>query len=132
MSNERNAVVGGLIAGMVLVTFIIGLMFAWPIYNVWSSRKAGEAALAESQAAKQVILEEAKAKAEAEKVRAEGLAAAIEKTGQALRDNPEYTRHRFIEGLHDDSTEVIYLPIGNDGLPQMFTHPVGQVPSSSK
>ena len=109
-----------------------GCMFGYPQYRVYLRRLEGEGILAEGEASKKVIIETAKAEAEAEKIRSGATVEAIKTVGESLSRYPEYTRHRFIEGLHDEKTEVIYLPIGQDGLPQMFNHPLRDLPRNEQ
>ena len=96
---------------------IVGAILAYPIYNVWRKEKAGEAALRESEWSKKIAVEEAKAMKEsatllagAEVERAKGVAEANKIIGDSLRNNDAYLRYLWINGLHDGSSEVIYIP----------------------
>jgi len=100
---------------IIAIVLIIGALFFFPIWNVWSSEKSGEAQLREAEQNRQIAIEEAKAlkesaslKAEAEIIRAKGIAEANEIIGQSL--TPEYLKYKFIEGLNDGNTETIYVP----------------------
>jgi regulator of protease activity HflC (stomatin/prohibitin superfamily) len=94
-------------------------MVGCPMYNVYSYRKAGEAALAHAQSSKEVAVAEAKAKmesatllAQAEIERAKGVAGANKIIGDSLRDNEAYLRYLWITdvaGTNIDKT-VVYVP----------------------
>ena len=78
---------------------------------------SGKADLANAEWSKQIAIEEAKAelesaslKAAAEVERAKGVAEANAIIGDSLKDNDAYLRYLWINGLHDGSSEVIYIP----------------------
>ncbi len=107
----------GIIGGIVAV--ILGAMWAWPTYNVYSQRMAGQAMLAHAQSAKEVAVAEAKAKmesaellAKAEVTRAKGVAAANEIIGQSLKGNEAYLRYLWIIDVAAAGTDktVVYVP----------------------
>ena len=66
----------------------------------------------EAKAEKDSAVELAKAEIE----RAKGVAEANQIIGDSLKGNSDYLRYLWIEGLHDDSAEVIYVPT-EAGLP---------------
>ena len=75
----------------------------------------GKADLAEAEWSKQIAIEEARAekesatlKKETDIIRAEGIAEANEIISKSLTD--KYIRWKWVEGLHDGSSEVIYVP----------------------
>lgn len=102
----------------VIVLGMIGLgMWGCPRYNVWQQELAGKAELRRAEWNRKVVIEEAEAKraaasalAAAEVERAKGVAEANEIIGKSLRDNEEYLRYLWIQGLQDGSSEVIYVP----------------------
>lgn len=108
--------------GLVIVVVVLVVAFAaaallYPIYNVWKKEKAGEAALREAEWSKKITIEEAKAMKEsasllaaAEIERARGVAEANAIIGDSLKNNDAYLRYLWINGLHDGSSEVIYIP----------------------
>jgi hypothetical protein len=110
----------GLIAGalFLLLTLVILSMYLWPKYNVYCQRLGGEALLAHAQAAKEVAVAEAKAKmesatllAEAEVIRAGGVAKANQIIGDSLKGNECYLRYLYIQSLADkNAKEIIYVP----------------------
>lgn len=105
-----------------------GCMYAKPKYEVYSQRMLGEAEFARAESNRRIIIEEARAEAEAmehreqsaiirasyqkqaEITRAEGVAEANTIIGNSLRENEAYLRWLWIETLKDDSNTVIYVP----------------------
>lgn len=94
-----------------------------PDYKTHLAKINGESELAQALAAKQVAVQTAKAKAEsaayekqAEITRAEGAAAAIKITGEALQDHPEYLRYLYVNNLAESKDQIIYIPT-EAGLP---------------
>lgn len=98
------------------ILLLIGSLFIlYPIWNVWSSEMSGKAQLREAEGNRQITIEEAKAlkesaelKREAEVIRARGIAEANDIIAGSITE--EYIRYKFIEGLNDGNTEVIYVP----------------------
>lgn len=111
-------------AGRMITWSLIGLglltgaaLAGCPLYRVWQQERAGEARLREATYSRQIAVEEAQARklsaaldAEAEVERARGVAEANEIIGVSLRNNEAYLRYLWINGLHDGSSEVIYVP----------------------
>jgi regulator of protease activity HflC (stomatin/prohibitin superfamily) len=106
---------------------VLGLIFAGgPMYNVWSQSLAGKAELNKAEFTRQVAVLEAQAKkdsaqqlADAEVIRAQGVAKANQIIGNSLKDNREYLQYLYITGLEDGSKNgnvTIYVPTEN-GLP---------------
>jgi len=62
--------IGKLVLGVVFVVFlfIAALMFGLPRYNVWQQEMAGKAEMAKAEQNRRILVEEAKAKLEAEKL----------------------------------------------------------------
>lgn len=86
------------------------ILFAMPQYYVWQQNKAGEAELARAEQNRQIAIQEARAKEEsakslanAEVIRAEGVA-------KANQNNEAYIHYLWIEALRESSNEVIYVP----------------------
>lgn len=115
------AVIGAGAVG-VMAAFIIG----GPIYGVWQQSLAGKAELQKAEYTRQVAVLEAQAKmdsaaklAEAEVIRAEGVAKANKIIGNSLKDNREYLQYLYITGLEDGSKNgnvTIYVPT-EGGMP---------------
>lgn len=102
---------------VLMVATILLLMWGLPQYNVWQRDLNGQATLAEQEWEKKVMIEEAKAKLAAEKLnaqseieRARGVAEANKIIGDSLKGNDAYLRYLWISGLHDGSSEIIYVP----------------------
>lgn len=100
-----------------ITTLVLGWMFAIPQYRVWQQVKEGEAALAKAEQDRQIAIQEAKAKEEAarslanaEIIRAEGIAKANEIIGNSLQDNDAYIHYLWIESLKESHDQVIYVP----------------------
>lgn len=94
-----------------------GAMYGCPRFAVYSQRYEGEAELAKAEYSKKVMVqdalarqESAKALAEAEVTRAEGVARANKIIGQSLHDNEAYLRYLWIHSLSEGKNEVIYVP----------------------
>ena len=104
-------------AFVVIIVLIIGLFWAMPMYRVWQRELAGKASLREAEWSKKIAIEEAKAQkesatllAEAEVERAKGVAEANQIIGDSLKGNDAYLRYLWIQGLHDGTSETIYIP----------------------
>ncbi|RZL05648.1 MAG: hypothetical protein EOO89_25945, partial [Pedobacter sp.] len=57
-------------AVVILMLIIIGLMYVLPVYNVWQQEMAGKAEMAKAEQNRKILVEEAKARLEAEKLNA--------------------------------------------------------------
>lgn len=114
--------------GISVLMFIASLvclgMWGCPRYNVYSSTMAGEAELAQATYNRQVKVREAEATkesaqslAEAEVIRAGGVAKANAIIGDSLKNNEAYLRWLYIEALKENRTaQTIYIPT-EAGLP---------------
>lgn len=114
----RNIVIGVL----VFIGIIIIWMGLYPIYSVWSAGQAGKAALAHADFERQVQVVNAQANlqaqkfnAEAEVARAEGVA----KANHVIKDSITelYVRYLWVQTLDRTNNQIIYVPLGQDGLP---------------
>ena len=103
------------------------LMAGCPQYSVYLSKKRGEAALAHATYSKEVAVAEAKAKmesatynAQADTIRAHGIARSNAIIGESLKDNDEYLHWLFIDQIKEAavSGNLIYLPT-EGGMPVM-------------
>lgn len=95
---------------------LVGFAF-WgcPQYKVYSARKEGEAVLAHAQSSREVAVAEAKAKmesalllAQADSIRALGVAASNKIIGNSLKDNKEYLHWLWIDQI--EKANVVYVP----------------------
>lgn len=108
----------GIVAIVVIAAVIIlGLMFGMPMYNVWQQEMTGRAEFSRAEQNRKIKVEEARAekesasfRAEAEIIRAEGVAKANEIIGGSLKDNKDYLTYLWIQALYDESNSVIYVP----------------------
>jgi hypothetical protein len=121
-----------------LIGLIILAMWGCPKYSVYSARKNGEAQLAHAQSSKEVQVAEAKAKmesatyeAQADTIRAHGIAASNRIIGQSLEGNPAYLQWLFIDQLKETKDQIIYIPSGNMGLPLLEANRLGNLPAGS-
>ncbi len=116
---------GYTVIAIIIVSFIgliVGLlMWIIPKYSVWSKGLKGEAQLRESEYSKQVLIEEAKANLEAEKLnaeaeveRAKGMAKAMEIENGKLTDT--YIKYLWVRSMTGNEANTIYIPT-EAGLP---------------
>lgn len=106
-----------------VILIIAALIYGYPQYKVWQQRLAGQAELARAEQNRKIAIQEAEAKkesaralAEAEVIRAEGVAKANSIIGESLRGNESYLRYLWIQTLNDNPQNVIYVPT-EAGLP---------------
>jgi regulator of protease activity HflC (stomatin/prohibitin superfamily) len=119
----RNFTIVGasILLSLVLINAVVG-----PLYNVWQQSLAGKAELQKAEYTRQVAVLEAQAKkdsaqqlADAEIIRATGVAKANQIIGDSLKDNREYLQYLYITGLEDGSKNgnvTIYVPT-EGGMP---------------
>lgn len=106
-----------------LVPCFMVLNIALAKYNIWSERQTGMAELARAEGNRAIKVCEARAAkdsaicfAEAEVIRARGVAEANKIIGDSLKENEAYLRYRWIEGLQTNQMQVVYVPT-EAGLP---------------
>ena len=110
------------VIAITIIGVIVGLlMWIIPKYSVWSKGLKGEAQLREAEYSKQVLIEEAKANLEAEKLntqaeveRAKGMAEAMEIEGGKLTDT--YIKYLWVRSMTGNEANTIYIPT-EAGLP---------------
>jgi regulator of protease activity HflC (stomatin/prohibitin superfamily) len=110
----------------IVIIGVVTLFVGGPVYNVWSQSLAGKAELQKAEYTRQVAVLEAQAKkdsaqqlADAEIIRATGVAKANQIIGNSLKDNREYLQYLYITGLEDGSKNgnvTIYVPT-EGGMP---------------
>lgn len=110
--------------------FTAFLMWLLPVYNVWASRKSGEAALEEAKKAEQVLIQEAQAEKtaaielkEAELTRASAVSESMAIIGESLKQNQEYLTWQWIKQISDNDN-IIYIPT-EAGLPILEAGRIG-------
>ena len=113
--------------GFLGVGVLVGIIFiGGPQYNVWQQSLAGKAELQKAEYTRQVAVLEAQAKkdsaqqlADAEIIRATGVAKANQIIGDSLKDNREYLQYLYITGLEEGANKgnvTIYVPT-EGGMP---------------
>ena len=103
-----------------VIVLIVLLMFALPLYNVWQQEMAGKAEMAKAEQNRKILVEEAKARLEAEKLnaqaeieRAKGMAEAMRiENGTLSSIYNQYLFIRTLEKLADKGNlpQIIYMP----------------------
>jgi hypothetical protein len=91
--------------------------FVSPMIYIWQQSMAGQAELAHAEYSRQIATceaqakkESAKALADAEVIRAEGVAKANKIIGDSLTGNEGYLRYLWIQGLQTNQMQVVYVP----------------------
>jgi predicted aminopeptidase len=103
---------------LLVIVFIGGGMYGCPKYNVWQQGLAGEAELMRAQQNRKIKVQEAEAikdsakmLAEAEVLRAGGVAQANVIIGNSLKGNESYLRYLWINGVTEkEHPTIIYVP----------------------
>lgn len=107
---------------ILVILIIFGLMFGIPRYNVWRSAIAietaenqGKASMAEAEENRKILIEEAKANLEAQKLnslaeieRAKGMAKAIEIENGKLTSR--YIQYLWVRNIYKSKGQKIYIP----------------------
>ena len=104
------------LAVAIIVLLLFGvILWGFPKYKVYTRELNGKAQLKEAEWNKKIAIEEAlaekesaKLKADAEVIRAGGIAEANNIIEGSITEN--YIKYKFVEGLNDGNTEVIYVP----------------------
>ncbi|KAA5538306.1 hypothetical protein [Paenimyroides baculatum] len=116
MKNSKALVIVFVAIAILVVVLMVGL----PVYNVWQQEMAGKAEMAKAEQNRKILIEEAKARLEAEKLnaqaeveRARGMAEAMKLENGTL--NTTYNQYLFIrtlEKLADKGSlpQIIYMP----------------------
>jgi regulator of protease activity HflC (stomatin/prohibitin superfamily) len=115
--NPVSLVAAGIGILFAIVTMVWGSCALGRCYDVWAQGKHGEAELARAESNRSIKTLEAKAKmesskhmAEAEVIRARGVAEANRIIGDSLKENEGYLRYLWIHNLAESSNQVIYVP----------------------
>lgn len=109
-----------IILGLVLV---IGLSMAFlPIYSVWSAGQRGKAALNHADYERQVQVVNAQANLQAQKFNAESevtRAGGVAQANALIKDSLTelYVKYLWVSTLDKTNNQIIYVPLGSDGLP---------------
>lgn len=114
---NKTSIVSLAVFGLVV---IVALMFGVPTYRVWQQEMAGKAEMAKAEQNRKILVEEAKARLEAEKLnaqaeveRARGMAEAMKIENGTL--NTTYNQYLFIRTLEKladrgNLPQIIYMP----------------------
>jgi regulator of protease activity HflC (stomatin/prohibitin superfamily) len=125
---QQNGFIDPGVALLAIGVVVIGgiIFIGGPQYNVWQQSLAGKAELQKAEYTRQVAVLEAQAKkdsaqqlAEAEIIRAGGVAKANQIIGDSLKDNREYLQYLYITGIEDGAKNgnvTIYVPT-EGGMP---------------
>jgi regulator of protease activity HflC (stomatin/prohibitin superfamily) len=128
MTNRNSGFIDSGVALIAVGAVVIGglIFIGGPQYNVWQQSLAGKAELQKAEYTRQVAVLEAQAKkdsaqqlADAEIIRAQGVAKANQIIGNSLKDNREYLQYLYITGIEDGSKNgnvTIYVPT-EGGMP---------------
>jgi regulator of protease activity HflC (stomatin/prohibitin superfamily) len=121
--NDPNTPIAIAFGGGFVVVVAL-LFFGGPLYNVWQQSLAGKAELQKAEYTRQVAVLEAQAKkdsaqqlADAEIIRAQGVAQANQIIGESLKDNPAYLQYLWITEGEKDSNRTVYMIPSNGGAP---------------
>lgn len=115
----NDSSIGGwiVVSILLLIGLIVLSMWGCPQYDVYSQRMQGQAVLAHAQSSREVAVAEAKAKmessallAQADTIRAHGVARSNQIIGQSLRDNEAYLKWLWIDNMDNTKNQVIYIP----------------------
>jgi regulator of protease activity HflC (stomatin/prohibitin superfamily) len=125
MKQQNGFIDTGVALIAVGVVVVGGLIFiGGPQYNVWQQGLAGRAELQKAEFTRQVAVLEAQAKkdsakqlADAEVIRASGVAQANQIIGESLKDNPAYLQYLWITEGEKDSNRTVYMIPSNGGAP---------------
>lgn len=111
-----------------VLVFVAAVAYFIPTYRVWQQNKEGEAELARAEQNRQIAIQEAKAKEEsakslanAEIIRAEGIAKANQIIGDSLKNNDAYIHYLWVEALRETNNAVVYIPT-ESGIPITEAH----------
>ena len=117
-TNSSSAPLSTILKLVGIVILLVAIwMFTYPKYRVWQQGLEGEAELKRAEQNRKIAVQEAaKSLADAEIIRAQGVAKANEIIGGSLKGNEEYLRYLWIDNLEKGNNSVIYVPT-EAGLP---------------
>ncbi len=120
--SSNDSIIPAVSLGTVVTLLVLGLlggvMYGCPQYNVYEQRLSGEAELAKAEYSKKVAVQTSTAKrdaaqfeAEAEVIRAGGVAKANAIIGDSLKGNEAYLKYLWITDVAGGKAPtVIYVP----------------------
>lgn len=102
---------------LIVVALVVGCLYGCPKYRVYHQEMEGKAELQRAISNRQIAVQEAHAKkesakdlAEAEVIRARGIARANQIIGNSLKGNESYLHWLWIDQLENNKNAVIYIP----------------------
>jgi len=102
---------------LIFIGIIIGCLVGCPRYRVYTQQMEGKAELQRAISNRQIAIQEAHAKmeaakdlAQAEVIRARGIAQANQIIGNSLKNNEAYLHWLWIDQLENNKNSVIYIP----------------------
>ena len=139
MKQQNEFINLGIALVVIGVAVIGGIIFiGGPQYNVWQQSLAGKAELQKAEYTRQVAVLEAQAKkdsaqqlADAEIIRAEGVAKANSIIGDSLKGNPAYLQYLWITQGEGNTERTVYMVPSNGGAP-VPTFDIQQAPAVKK
>jgi len=106
---------GWIVLTVLLIVIILTCMYGCPSYNVWQQEMAGKAEFAKAEQNRRIMIEEARASLEAEKLnaqaeveRAKGAAEAIRIENGSL--TPTYIQYLWVRQQNLSENKVVYIP----------------------
>jgi regulator of protease activity HflC (stomatin/prohibitin superfamily) len=137
---QQNGFIDPVITLSVVGIVVIGgiIFIGGPQYNVWQQSLAGKAELQKAEYTRQVAVLEAQAKkdsaqqlADAEIIRATGVAKANQIIGDSLKGNPSYLQYLWITQGEENTNRTVYMVPSNGGAP-VPTFDIQQAPTLKK
>ena len=114
---DFKGIIWTVVSVFILTVLTVLGMWGCPPWNVYNQRLSGQAVLAHAQSSREVAVAEAKAKmesasllAQADTIRAHGVARSNEIIGKSLKENEVYLKWMWISDLKDTKNQVIYIP----------------------
>ena len=100
---------------VIILVFIAGLMLALPAYNVWRAEMAGRAQFAQAEQNNRILVLQAEANYEAERLNARAEVARAQGAAEAMRAveaslTPEYIKYLWVRQLNLAGSSIIYIP----------------------
>lgn len=103
---------------IVIAAIFVWVVFLYPTWRVWASKKKGEADLEQAHQEQQIQVSKAKGRLDAAKlnkdaaiVEAEAVSAQIEKIGKQLTEHDLYLKWQWIKMMEErPDASVIYVP----------------------
>ena len=109
---------------VIVLLILVSVFVGGPLYGVWQQSLSGKAELEKAEYTRKVAVLEAQAKkdsaqqlAEAEVIRARGVAQANEIIGESLKDNPAYLQYLWITQGEENANRTVYMVPSSGGAP---------------